>query len=275
MSCVSECTKLKNYDLLFGLIGYGHYYLELSIIDEGKRQNVWYIIEKLISLLTIDGQWCCWEFTLKEKEFYGLKNRVALLSFLHGFPSIIAFLHLCKNNGFSDARIDMCIKLGLNTIQNCIHNYQYNSFPEFLVYANGKYNIKNYLPVPSYYCRGDFGILNLLYEINGDMCNENFRKMVIKSFNNLTRCKNSQFCFCHGLAGSIYFLQKFNYKDPHIDALCNNYVSCLADYLKTESLNIKQGILIGYIGMIMPLLLQNGSDTNFERLLLLSLNNRI
>lgn len=275
MSCVSECSKLKYYDLLFGLIGYGHYYLELSVLDEGKRQNVWYIIEKLISLMINDGRWSYWEFLLGKTKYDGKGNRVALLSFLHGFPSVIAFLYLCKTNGFSDAEIDNCIKNGVDTIRNCIHDYRFNSVPEYLVDFNGRYDIKNYWPMPTYYCRGDFGVLNLLYELGDDMYNESFKEMLAKSFRILPESKDSRYCFCHGIAGSIYFLKKFNYLDSKTYALVSEYIESLVSYLEDKSSNIKQGILTGYIGMIMPLLLQEGSNTNFERLLLLSLNNRI
>lgn len=267
--------KLKNYDILCGIIGIGIYYLELNKLTNCKRFQIKKILETLISISVEDERGLYWCFNL---ESYSLINsKIINLGYLHGIPSIISFFLLCYKEGHNINNLDVYINKALSFLIRIMSNDDTFSYPNYLNSSTSITLDNSARTSRLAYCYGDMPIAHLFFEASYILNETKYFNIAIqissKLFPRLLNKDNtSNAFFCHGLSSEIYFVNSFRYVNP----LYNNKI--LLENLNNDLLfnhilnddnpNHINGLLDGYNGVLLSLL-STFKHNSIERILVL------
>ncbi|MBV6485710.1 MAG: hypothetical protein KFKLKKLM_02299 [Flavobacteriales bacterium] len=199
--------QIKNYDLLYGLLGYGVYFLERN-----KLKNQVRVLNDVVSILdeiSIKKEYgITWEDRFERKE--NKDKELINLGFAHGVPSIIVFLsYVYKETGNKEA---------VNLIHKAIDFLKYHEL-DTSKESCFSYNILNEQPdkYPSRlaWCYGDLGIGYAILKSGVLISNPNYIKYGEEILLNLvgktlqdevTGVKDAG--FCHGASGIAHLLYK-------------------------------------------------------------------
>lgn len=272
---VDRVSKSHNYDLLSGLIGIGIYYIELGKLEKRLKNNVYYVIDKVILLSTEIEKSIYWEYKFERppKNYNGVVN----LGLLHGMPSVLLFLLICYKENYKSDFYEDKIRNGLKfiTSNQYINNFGF-SYSHYFGIKDGVLK-KEILDDSFAYCKGDLGIILLFqkaYEVLGD---ESFRKYSKELYHNIQdklveiHLRKLNPYFCHGKAGILTLVnvyEKLNSdigsKKKVIEALTNDLIF---DFNVNNSNN---SLLEGNSGVLFALVKLTYSIRSIERLLLLN-----
>lgn len=253
ISFCENCAKKSNYDLLYGIVGVGIYFLLLSKMN---KKYVFYL-KKVIHIVC----------NISIKKENGLTwnsivgNSVVTENFglLHGIPSIISFLLICKKENINDVLLDKTLASSLtyliSKIQPDSPNYSYN---HVLSLNNDWISYSSRLA----YCYGDLGIINMYLLAYIVLQDDTYRRiseiMMIKLLKRLNRIVDevNDICFCHGLSGIYYLVAKSN-EILNIESLfpvLNNIKLKIEQYLYEKKDNFRCAFLDGDIGILFSLI---------------------
>lgn len=268
-SFVEDCEKHKNYDLNYGLIGAGLYYLLLSEIYPVYESKLCKIVSGLFDLSIdsdTDVKWC------RENDSsvffdWGL---------LHGIPSIISFLLICFRSHTLLDKYEFVMEKSLMSILNsinlemkdfsCFHMTSCNSF--------SKFKFRSRLG----YCYGDLGIINTLLLANKCLKEESYlfwsKYMMNKLLDRLDVYNKevSDPYFCHGISGIYKLLKNINsvLKNNRLNLIENRMRGDLEKYLiNLHDENLVFDLLDGDIGVVFSYLSDSCDLCGLERLLLI------
>jgi lantibiotic modifying enzyme len=201
-------TRERNYDLFFGLLGIGVYFLERHrYID--KSTYLKKIASSLIGISElIDGD-IAWIYYTEGKHDVISKSAICL-GFVHGIPSIITFLTLIKDllpKQFYHKFIGSAINFLVGTYKNGKGHY---GFSQKIDSITLKRDFKSRLA----YCYGDLGVAYSLYRVAKVIDNKQLQhfslfvahKMTSMEINNSGVIDSS---ICHGSAGNSFIFNKF------------------------------------------------------------------
>lgn len=202
----SEREK-KNYDLLYGLLGYGIYFLERNKFTT-QTENLNEIVDILEEIAVIKEYGIAWEDQLgssinKDKELINL-------GFAHGIPSIMVFLAYV----YKATRNEKCLNLIHQTISFLKHHElkksEGSSF-SFYVLEDKPYNYPSRLA----WCYGDLGVGYSILKAGILTLNNNYIEYGKRIITNLTHktiqdetTKVKDAGFCHGSSGIAHMLNR-------------------------------------------------------------------
>lgn len=262
----------NNYDLLFGLIGIGIYYIEISKLYPDKRKYVYYIIKNILQLVQgRNDSAIYWTYTLEKVEETG---EIVNLGLLHGMPSIISFFVICIQENYGSAELYRILRQAYEALFAFKTDHPAYSYAHYCRFRNGEMH-PNPVSTELFYCYGDLGVAHSVLigkDIYGKQAfwQQNMKALLNKIERRLSPdYRFESCCFCHGWAYLLYFYRKnrvFFSKPMTEDDLFRIEQKCYKAVLYHE---LGPGILSGYHGVILSLLpLKKGNA--FERLLLLS-----
>lgn len=209
--CLTEAIKeasKKNYDLLYGVVGYGLYYLERH-----KSSDMSFQLTEIIKLLDQfskrDEDGIFWEDHFKRDNKEG---QLINLGLAHGVPSVIAFLLYAYQATDSKIAYQMVFDSVNWLINKSLGDGFKSKFSYYLL--NGE---ANEFPSRLAWCYGDLGIASVIFQA-AKICNnsqwfEFAERMAISSLerNPLDQDVAVRDCgFCHGTAGIGHLYNKFH-----------------------------------------------------------------
>lgn len=273
---IQALAKIKNYDLLCGLIGFGIYYIERAKKQLEKKRYVYKIIEYIISMAVEGEDFAYWVYSLESHSRLKKQEEWIYLGTLHGMPSVMSFLLICIKEGYTTEKLVTMLRKGYNTVLMGATGQASSSFAESLFVKEKCFYPDNMDITNLFYCNGDLGIINLFFEGFKVLNDKSFYDIAQNAFLKLSQRfthKNefSSYCMCHGWAGLLYFIHKYGFMDKMnvevYNSISSNIVKRLFAYLQKE--NIEPGYLTGYNGIILALL-STERKTCLDRILLLS-----
>lgn len=205
---ISALTKEKNYDLFFGLVGIGVYFLERHRYSD-RSKYLKKIAESLISISESIDSNIAWIYYSEGKHDVISKPTVCL-GFVHGIPSIITFLTLIKDllpKRFYKEFLESTIKFLAGTYKIGKGHY---GFSQEINPITLKRDFKSRLA----YCYGDLGIAYSLYRIAKAIENkqlEHFSLFVAHKMTDVSIHESGVIdsSICHGSAGNSLIFNKF------------------------------------------------------------------
>lgn len=267
----------NNYDLLYGIIGIGIYYLELIERYPLKKTILDRILDYLLKMSINEGENRYWKYTLEKRN--DLKNRdVVNVGMLHGMPSILNFFLICINKQYVNEEIKKEIIEVINSFDKySLGNANNYSFPNYLFMGN-KIITADLIRSRIGYCYGDLPISNMYYLSSCVLKNKYYKiyagEIINKCYKRIF-CNEEydDICFCHGHSSAYYFLCKFiqNF-DLSLEIVneMNEYKDYIEKYIISNIDYNKSGILNGYNGIILNLMLQYRKNF-LEKILLLDI----
>lgn len=274
---LDDLYRNNNYDLLYGIVGIGIYYLELIEKYPLKKNILDKILAYLLKLSIGEGKNKYWKYTLEKRS--DLENvDVINLGMLHGMPSILILFLLCINKQYVNYEIEEEILDVINSFKKYIVNDSDNySFPNFAFLENEIITTDS-IRSRIGYCYGDLPISNMYYLFSCVLKNGYYKSAAEKI---ITKCYKRVLCIeeyddlflCHGHSSAYYFLIKFiNSYDLPLDIIneMSRYKDCIEKYIISNIDYNKSGILNGYNGIILNLMLQYRKNF-LEKILLLDI----
>lgn len=270
-------SDTNNYDLLYGIIGIGIYYLELIKIHPHKITFLHKIINYIFFISRKYNDIIYWKYTLESNS--ALKNKdIINLGMLHGIPSIIAFFLTCIKRGYTTNIIKKEIYKIIHQISiYSLPESKQHTFPNFVYIDNNQIIRDNNIPILGY-CYGDLSIINLLY-LSYKIYNDNTFKLYAEnifekiSYRIYFDNKIDEPFFCHGYASLYYFINKFS-KTLNLTKKDKENISNLniiiRDKLLTNINYDNMDILNGSGGIFLVLLLEYKSNF-IEKILMLDI----
>lgn len=276
---IENLSANNNYDLLFGLIGIGIYYIELSKLDNRKQNYVKLILDSIIKNSKNLNDKIFWEYRIEKHDYTNNNERGLInLGMLHGMPSIVSFFLLCAKEGYLQHSMYSIIELSYNTLlyaKKTNKPINENIFSRSLLVTNDRL-IKDKNKTYLYYCNGDFGIMNVLLQgyklINKEELFEEFLFSIeILNLRLTDGISYTSYNLCHGWNSLLLILNHFEkyLSIDFISLIKNEIIENSLLYLE-NSKNLKSGILSGYQGILFSILQSGYTLNSFNRLLLLS-----
>lgn len=201
-------TTHKNYDLFYGLLSYGNYFLQRTKHDESNKKYLIEIIDLLKSCR--DEKGIVWN-----DDFGNNKNEINL-GMAHGLPSQVVFL--CKSFKYTQNNRDL--SFAKHTLDFILRfkgkNDGISYFPYVVDNDNFSLNLSQYHARLAW-CYGDLGIAYALlyywYVSNDCFYKEQAVEILLHNANR--KIENIQTkiydkCFCHGTSGVFYMFHKIN-----------------------------------------------------------------
>ncbi|MBW6483316.1 MAG: lanthionine synthetase C family protein [Vicingaceae bacterium] len=234
MKEIDNQKQSKNYDLLYGILGFGVYFLERNKFSL-QEEKLNYIVDIIEDIAVEKEHGIVWEDVFyKEKDD---DNELINLGFAHGLPSILVFLsYVYKNTGN---------KKSIILIEKII---KYLKFHE-LDSSKGSlfsHNILNDKPgvIPSRlaWCYGDLGIGYAILKAGILIANNGHIQYGSKILNSLTEKTIDDYTvgvkdagFCHGASGvSHLFYKAFKYTKDINYFKSSEYWMSIALQMKNE-----------------------------------------
>lgn len=279
------CNTIRNYDLFYGLIGYGQYYLmrSLSSDQNGNLQN---IANKLIELSVEThnsmGNLWVYKYPYSQEQLYNL-------GIAHGIPSILLFL--CKIYPLindTDRKIYQTIKKTVHAfslIQNPQSHISY--FPSHI---NLDFSRPKYINSRLAWCYGDLGVAYSILQA-GLLFHEAdwisyAKELTLKSCQrDIDNSWVVDTSFCHGIAGVLYMYLKLNayLKNPDIELSIQYWTTILLDkggvdgglqafdFFINGTYVSRSSVLEGYAGIALSLLslFDKSTDNKWDAMFLL------
>lgn len=199
----------SNYDLQFGLIGIGLYYIELSRYYPKKAIVLKKIIDKIIRMSKKNNDLLYWNYNIENTN---TNDPTINLGALHGQPSILCFLNICYKEGhFKDIEF-------LNRVIFSLNHFKLTD-KEYIFSTNCQIR-DNKILIPEQYtglnfCYGDLGVilglLNLVGHSYSAYLNEIINLMTTSIHKRLIKGYKYDNCsICHGWAGLNIYLKNIN-----------------------------------------------------------------
>lgn len=266
-----NCLKNGNYDLYYGLLGVGLYYLILSEIDSKYEQKLDWIVQKIVDLsVEVNGN-------IYWRRMHDGGGLIFDWGLLHGIPSIISFLLIVYHTNPHFLKYESCIRKALKTMSDNM-NVSTKNFSYFhMTGINLKYNFEFESRLG--YCYGDLGVINTYLLASRYLNDKTYMTYAEQMINKLLfRIENYKeevynLNFCHGVSGILELLLKFN---QYIEI---NEISSSIVRMRAEIENHLKGLdyekfvpdlLDGDIGILFSYLSSSGYDLpGIERLLLI------
>lgn len=208
-----ECRDNKNYDLLYGVIGYGIYFLERNKF-ESKIEELKKIVDIIEDIsIELNNDKLVWE-DLTDKDV-NLESTIYNLGFAHGQPSIILFLaYSYKASKYSKALI--LLNKAINFMKSIEFKDERIRFPFHLI-NNQPSGYNGRLA----WCYGDLGIGYALLKTANLISNVELKEYAVsilrtlidkKIEDPLTGVKDAS--FCHGSSGvALLFHKSYQYSN--------------------------------------------------------------
>lgn len=280
--CQNE-IKIKNYDLFYGIIGCGNYFLQRAKYD---RKYISYL-DLIVNLLydVKDENDIIWN-----DKFSKAKNYINF-GLAHGLPSQIVFFskiyRLTKNlkaQQLAKSAIDFILKYKSGNINSG------SLFPNFVSYSQDEFDYNSRLA----WCYGDIGIgYSILYfsevtqsDFYKNSAIEILQKAATLKIENLSTGVRDK-CFCHGTSGIFHIfnnvVNKFNlpeFEDAQkywLDKTLENYSDISSFYTHAFDFDLDEekyikdaGLIEGYAGIGLSLLSYlNNTGNEWEDLFML------
>lgn len=280
---MSQCKKDKmigRYDLFYGIIGYGSYFLQRSKFDkQGMNKYLNEIVQILDDMSIEDNNGLYWFSDMFSDE----KNKINI-GMAHGLPSIISFLtKVYAINKNSRAR-EMLIRSS-NWLLKCKSNNidSPSIFPYLVDKFNPKSNVSNSTRLA--WCYGDLTIGYAIFMLGNTIKEEYFTNEGLKILENCALRKIEEITtgvqdkgFCHGTSGIYYIFSKLNTKfdvkafiiaekywlEKTIINLNENIESLKTYRIEKNKINFAHdyGLINGYPGIGLSLLSHIHADSN-------------
>jgi lantibiotic modifying enzyme len=203
-----EDAKIRNFDFLYGIIGYGVYFLERNrYCDSTENLNV--IISLLADMSIRTDLGTFWEDTFIREDKKGLLINMGLA---HGIPSIILFLaHAYKATNSASAIF--LIEEGIRWIQNNELKEDEESIFPYRVFDSKPDGYPSRLA----WCYGDLGIAASILVISVILNNEKWKEyattIALKASKQRMDDGKSgvkDAYFCHGSSGIAFIFNLFH-----------------------------------------------------------------
>lgn len=205
-----ECSivkQTKNYDLLYGLLGYGVYFLERNKFTP-QHESLNDIVNLLDEIAIKKDYGSAWEDKFDRKE--NKHNELINLGFAHGTPSVIVFLAYV----YKETRNDKA----LNLIHQAVNFLKYHELDisEGSIFSYHVLDDKPYsYPSRLAWCYGDLGIGYAIIKTGVLISNKNYIEYgenILISLTNRTLQDETTGVkdagFCHGAAGIAHLFNK-------------------------------------------------------------------
>lgn len=273
---LGKMYSMNNYDLQVGLIGIGVYYIERAKLNDCLSDKVYEVIQYLLNLRIESDDYAYWYYSC-EKDI-NKNDCIVNLGFLHGMPSIIAFLIICCKEGYGTKLIQQTIKKGLLFLMSLMSEVSICYFPNYVSALIPPKKEEYFSPIA--HCYGDLGIAHLFHQAYKFFHDEKYKDVAKKIYikishreKQILEIKNPY--FCHGLSGIIYHL-------AYLEQGYSKYADCNIKQdllLKLERITFEIcrqnnqcniGILNGMVGTVLSLLAIINDKNAFERILLLA-----
>lgn len=208
---IEKCNSIKkdkNYDLFYGLLSYGNYFLQRTKYNNANKKYLTEITTLLKSCR--DEQGIVWN-----DEFGYNKNEINL-GMAHGLPSQVVFL--CKSFEYTQNNHDLIF--AKHTLDFILRFKGKKGGISYFPYVVNKNNLNI---DPSDYksrlawCYGDLGIAYALlyyWSVSGESFYKNEAIEILK--HNATKKIEDKYtgisdkCFCHGTSGVFYMFHKIS-----------------------------------------------------------------
>lgn len=288
---ISQCKKdevLGRYDLFYGIIGYGSYFLQRSRYNKDYAEKYLNEIVEIINRISLKDQYGTYWFS---DVFSDEKNKINI-GMAHGIPSIISFLTKVYAINQNELAKDMLIKSTNWLLRLKTNNTESCSLFPYLIDKNKDYTESNNSTRIAW-CYGDLTIGYVIYTLGKTINEDNFVK---KGWEILNHCSKRTIeagntgihdkAFCHGTSGAYYIYNKLytTYKLNEFEDIKNYWLEKTLinsneniDALKSYSIvngEVKYahdyGLINGYIGIGVTLLSHlNGESNEWDEIFML------
>ena len=263
---IDALSTVKDYDLLHGLIGFGIYYVERAKEQHTKKKYVYQIIDKLVNIGLDYGDFTLWENRSEINPHVIKGNKWFYMGNLHGMLSIMSFFIRCTNEGYKNSLMTQILYTFPQLLHRCYdeNNLRF-SFNEILEDKDGQLVFLNQEFSNLFYCNGDFGFINVLFQLSrllGDFELEHIAKASLLKLTKRFDSTNeySSYCLCHGWASLYCYITKFRkclnseFKYEYQGKLEKKILEYICEG------NHQKGILSGYNGILLSLLSSTKSN---------------
>jgi lantibiotic modifying enzyme len=215
--------SFKNYDLLYGVLGYGVYFLERNKFTP-QKENLNEIVDLLDEISIQKDYGIAWEDRIERTE--NRNKELINLGFAHGIPSIIVFLsYVNKATGYKKSLL--LIDQAIQFLKSSELNYAKDSRFSLNLLDGEVGNFKTRLA----WCFGDLGIGYALLKSGNLLTNNksiNYGIEILLSLTNKEIADKSTGIidagFCHGASGvSHIFFKAYQYTSEEKFLIASNY----------------------------------------------------
>ncbi len=203
----------NNYDLVFGLIGKGIYFIERIIGGKNLQKQMRTVTDAILKNSLSDKHGIYWVDKNNPNSFHGLSEKSINLGLAHGLPGIISFLCMVSRFGEWDERDSMVLEKSVTYLLRQETQERLSSFPNTTALDHTS---------RLGWCYGDLGVALSLFRASEVLGSDQIKKAAIRIALNSSKrnidssdvhhCKEFDVydtSFCHGLAGVTHFYSKF------------------------------------------------------------------
>lgn len=280
---INECRKDQvqgRYDLFYGIIGYGSYFLQRSKFDKNCADRYLDEITSLLTSMSIKDSIGTYWFS---DMFSDEKNKVNI-GMAHGLPSIISFLTKVYSINKNKLAKEMMIESANWLLQfKCKNKNSPSMFPYLVNKESLEVPLTNTTRLA--WCYGDLTIGYVIYVLGQTIDNEYYINQGLEVLKSCGRRKIEEPVngvrdkgFCHGTSGIYYIFKKLSFRYGLIEfeeaqkywfekTLINldESIECLKAYtIVNGKMNFAHdyGLINGYPGIGIALLSSIYMDSN-------------
>lgn len=281
---IKEEKQKGNYDLFYGILGYGLYFIERGSLDKNCQKYLNLIVDILEEISLNDKKGIYWVDTLAKK-------KVVNLGMAHGIPCIISFLCKVYEITFYEKALELAHK-SINWLVDKKCNFEnYSLYPQAidLRYLSRKEDFDYNSRLA--WCYGDLAVAVAISKFNKIYPQSSITTHIDEliyalSFRNMNEGNSGvkDMGICHGVAGIYYLytkleslttnsnvkLSKEYWKDYLLqgDKIQDYYTLTYSD--SKEHLSNDVGILCGYSGIGLTILgIKNDKYNYWEKAFML------
>lgn len=242
---LEEDFRSGNYDLLYGFIGKGIYFLERPRSPTTIR-----VLETIAAMLEalavpVQNDQVAWNNLLEQRDA-AVESPNYLLGLAHGQASIIAFLTLVYHRGIASDVVKPLLQKACSwMLAQALQSDQISVFPTNA--ANPEYSRLAW-------CQGDLGIALALGNAQAILNDEALGRTIVRLDQSLIKrtlvnsnvnanvsSQQLDTTLCHGTSGVLHLLNRLNHSNGHTDSL-QQWLSITLDQIELTRKRTRTGI---------------------------------